>query len=397
MPIINLQRRMRQLGEIRIGHVVSGVSKKGNAYTSPAKLKKFRFTSPSREILAEVAALYGGEVKPWTPANGGPSEFEVYSTTNRLPVLIPPQDAVSQWYELYAGSKCQRRCDGVTEHKKDRPCVCDPENRECKITTRVNVMLRDVPALGQWLLITKGYYAATELPPAAELLAQAGGYVAGWLGMEEKLVQRDEGPARFMVPTLDVEITPAALMAGKMTGAQTAVAKGPERAAITAAPAQDSAPQRDYLLEAKEAATQAEVLTIFQAAKEAGAPVAYQEQIKAIGLSKPAAAAPASEEGPEQQDRAHPDDTQRTLNPADYGDATQEQIDEFVDAEIVDDNPADVQDLWFQVIAAAGAHSLTTEQVEAGFAQRHGGLYPSGATVAQMTAYLAAVKAGEIR
>jgi hypothetical protein len=233
MPILDLQRRMRQLGEIRIGHVVSGVSKKGNPYTSPAKLKHFRFTSPSREILVEVAALYGGEVKPWNPANGGPAEFEVYSTTNRLPVLIPPNDAVSQWYELYAGSKCRRRCDGVTEHKSDRPCMCDPEDRECKITTRVNVMLRDVPALGQWLLVTKGYYAATELPPAAELLAQAGGYVAGWLGMEEKLVQRDEGPARFMVPTLDVEITPAALMAGQITGGPAAVASGPERVAIT--------------------------------------------------------------------------------------------------------------------------------------------------------------------
>jgi hypothetical protein len=68
--------------------------------------------------------------------------------------------------------------------------MCDPDNRQCAITTRVNVMLRDVPALGQWLLVSKGYHAAVTLPPAAELLAQAGGYVAGWLGMEEKLVHR---------------------------------------------------------------------------------------------------------------------------------------------------------------------------------------------------------------
>jgi hypothetical protein len=199
--------------------------------------------------------------------------------------------------------------------------------------------------------------------------------------MEEKLVQRDEGPARFMVPTLDVEITPAALMAGKMTGAQTAVAKGPERAAITAAPAQDSARQRDYLLEAKEATTQAEVLAIFQAAKQAGAPVAYQEQIKAIGLTKPATTTPNPEQSAEAERQTPP--------PAEDGE-------EVYEAEFVED-PADVQGVWFQVIAAAGAHSLTTEQVEAGFAQRHGGLHPSGATVAQMTGYLAAVKAGEVR
>lgn len=378
MPILDLQMRMRQLGEIRIGHVVpTGKTRRdGKPGTRPAKLDKFRFTSPSREILTSVAELYGGEVKPWTPANGGPAEFEVYSQSNRLPVLIPPRDAVSQWYELYAGSKCQRRCDGVTEHKSDRPCVCNPERRDCKITTRVNVMLRDVPALGQWLLISKGYHAAVTLPPAAELLAQAGGYVAGWLGMEEKTGLVDDKPTRFMVPTLDVEITPAALMAGEVTGGAAAVAKGPERAAIEAGPAKTAGPDRDYLAEAKAAATQAEALAVFQAAKQAGAPVGYQEQIKAIGLAKPAAAPTAVAAKPEP---SAPDD------------------EGVYEGEVVDDDPAEVQAIWFQVIAAAGQHQLTTEQVESGFAQRNGGTHPSSATVAQMTAYLAAVKAGEVR
>ncbi len=317
--------------------------------------------------------MYGGEVKPWTPANGGPAEFEVYSTTNRLPVLIPPRDAVSQWYELYAGSKCQRRCDGVTEHKKDRPCICDPDNRECSITTRVNVMLRDVPALGQWLLVSKGYYAAVTLPPAAELLAQAGGYVAGWLGVEEKLVQRDEGPARFMVPTLDVEITPAALMEGQITGAPAAVATGPERAAIAAATTASTAPQRDYLLEAKEAATQAEALVIFQAAKDAGAPVAYQEQIKAIGLSKPAV--PASTQEPKEERQAPP-------SPA--------PDEEVHDGEIVEDD--DTEAIWFQIIAAAGPLGLTTDDVEKRFAEENGGLHPATASAERLGAFLASLK-----
>ncbi|MFD6620048.1 hypothetical protein ACFWFB_32925, partial [Streptomyces albidoflavus] len=69
MPILDLQMRMRQLGEIRIGRVVDTgrVSKKtGKPILRPEKLDKFRFTSPSREILASVAELYGGEVKPWT-------------------------------------------------------------------------------------------------------------------------------------------------------------------------------------------------------------------------------------------------------------------------------------------------------------------------------------------
>ncbi|MGW0552325.1 recombination directionality factor [Streptomyces altiplanensis] len=361
MPIIDLQRRMRQLGEIRIGHVVSGVSKKGNAYTSPAKLNHFRFTSPSREILTGVANLYGGEVKPWTPANGGPSEFEVYSKANRLPVLIPPQNAVSQWYELYAGSKCQRRCDGVTEHKRDRPCLCDPDNRECKITTRVNVMLRDVPALGQWLLITKGYYAATELPPAAELLAQAGGYVAGWLGMEEKLVQRDEGPARFMVPTLDVEITPAALMAGQITGAP-AVASGPERVAITGG-------RPDYAVLAAAAATPEAVGELWTKAVQAAHMDPELEKVLTARAAELKAPAPPTPTTP-----------------------TTTEGEVVHDAEVVDDD--DVEDLWFRIIAAAGVHGMTTNEVEEEFAKANGGQLPATANATALRTFLATLKGG---
>ncbi|MGW0131940.1 recombination directionality factor [Streptomyces sp. NPDC003299] len=383
MPIIDLQRRMRQLGEIRIGHVVPAKRRDGSTTTRPAKLDKFRFTSPSREILTAVAELYGGEVKPWTPANGGPAEFEVYSQANRLPVLIPPRDAVSQWYELYAGSKCQRRCDGVTEHKSDRPCLCDPEDRDCAITTRVNVMLRDVPALGQWLLVSKGYYAAVTLPPAAELLAQAGGYVAGWLGMEERTAIVKDKPARFMVPTLDVEITPAALMAGQITGGLQAVASGPERVAITSG-------RPDYAALAAEAKSAEEVGKLWTQANQAGhldddLAKALTARAKALGATPKTPAAPGAKQ--EEQEQPHP---------ADYGDAPEptHQGDEVYEAEIVD--PAAAQDVWFQIIAAAGNFNLTTEQVEGAFAQRHGGLHPSTATVGQLEDFLTALKAGEV-
>ena len=370
MPIIDLQRRMRQLGEIRIGHVVpTGRTRRdGKPGTRPAKLDKFRFTSPSREILAQVAALYGGEVKPWTPANGGPSEFEVYSTTNRLPVLIPPRGAVSQWYELYAGSKCQRRCDGVTEHKRDRPCMCDPDDRECKITTRVNVMLRDVPALGQWLLVSKGFYAAVTLPPAAELLAQAGGYVAGWLGMEEKLVQRDEGPARFMVPTLDVEITPAALMEGRITGGTAAIAKDPERVAITGG-------RPDYAALAEVANTADEVGKLWTQAVDAGH---MDDALAAVLKARGAELRRANEvgkPGPEQGDPVLDEDG-------------------AVEAEVVEDD--DTEGVWFQIIAAAGPRGWTTDEVEQQFAQRNAGLMPATASAEKLRAFLAAVKAGEV-
>ncbi|MFF3151887.1 hypothetical protein [Streptomyces sp. NPDC057910] len=383
MPILDLQRRMRQLGEIRIGHVVAtGKTRRdGKPGTRPAKLNHFRFTSPSREILTEVATLYGGEVKPWTPANGGPSEFEVYSTSNRLPVLIPPRDAVSQWYELYAGSKCQRRCDGQTEQKSDRPCMCNPDKRQCSITTRVNVMLRDVPALGQWLLVSKGYHAAVTLPPAAELLAQAGGYVAGWLGMEEKLVQRDEGPARFMVPTLDVEITPAALMAGQITGGPAAVASGPERVAITGG-------RPDYAALAAVAKTADEVGELWKrAVDERHMDDALAAVLNARGAELRAGEATA---GDAAQDGPHPDDTERILNPADYGDAPSEPAEEVHEVEIVEDD--DVADIWFRIMAAAGPLGLTTDQVEAQFAEANGGLHPSTANADRLRQFLTTLK-----
>ncbi|WP_030928421.1 hypothetical protein [Streptomyces sp. NRRL B-24720] len=374
MPILDLQMRMRQLGEIRIGHVVAGVSAKGNAYTRPAKLNHFRFTSPSREILASVAELYGGEVQPWTPANGGPSEFEVYSKANRLPVLIPPRDAVSQWYELYAGSKCQRRCDGVTEHKSDRPCVCNPEKRDCKITTRVNVMLRDVPALGQWLLITKGYYAAVTLPPAAELLAQAGGYVEGWLGMEEKSAIVDDKPARFMVPTLDVEITPTALMAGNITGAP-AVAAGPERVAITGG-------RPDYAALAAVATTSEAVADL------------YRQAVAAKHMDKDLAAT-LTARGEALKTKPTPEDVQDVTDAAGENgwapEPHQDGLGDVIhDAEVVEDD--DVEAIWFQIIAAAGTHGMTTDEVETEFAKANGGQLPGTATAGALRTFLGTLK-----
>ena len=378
MPILDLQMRMRQLGEIRIGHAVdTGRTDKNNKpIKRPAKLNAFRFTSPSRQILASVAELYGGEVQPWTPANGGPSEFEVYSTSNRLPVLIPPRDAVSQWYEMYAGSKCVRRCDGQVEQKSDRPCMCNPDKRTCKITTRVNIMLRDVPALGQWLLISKGFYAGVTLPPAAELLAQAGGYVAGWLGMEEKLVVGEDGPNRFSIPTLDVEITPTELMAGNITGAP-AVASGPERVAITGG-------RPDYAALAAVAKTSEAVADL------------YRQAVAAKHMDKDLAAT-LTARGEALKPKPTPEDVKDVTDaagengwaPEPHQDGPGEVIH---DVEVVEDD--DVEDLWFRIIAAAGVHGMTTAEVEAEFAKANGGQLPATATATALRAFLATLKGG---
>jgi hypothetical protein len=365
MPILVLQQRLRELGRIRIGQKVAT----SNGKTRPSKLDRFRLTSPSKELLDRVAAKYGGTVTPWTP-EGGAGQYEVITDAKRMPIHVPPQP-VSQYFELWSGGGCQRRCDGITELLKDKPCICgpDPEQRSCKPTTRLNVVLSEIEGVGVWRLESHGYYAALELPGVAELLAQTGGYVEAFLGLEQRTAKRDGQTRHWMVPTIDVAVTPAALMAGNASVGP-AVAGGPQRAAI-------EAPRPDYLRLAAVAATSAAVRELYEQAVAAG------HMNKAIA---DALTARAAELGAPRKEK--PDEPVPPSAPDEEG---------VYEGEVIEDDPADVQEVWFKVIAAAGAHGLTTEQVNAGFAERNGGTHPSSATVAQMTAYLAAVKAGEVR
>ncbi len=225
MPIAALeeQMRLRQLGEIRIGHTVKleGTNRRGQQKTRPAKLDKFRFTSPNKTLLGHVAELYGGTVQPWTPANGDPAEFEVYSQATALPILIPPR-ALSLWYEMFEGHRMVRRCDGEKEMRRCTRCLCDPQGklswsdpRDCKIALRLNVMLADVPAVGVWLLQSHGKNAAVELPPMAHILERAQEYVSGRLSLESRTTYPLEGaPFHYVVPVLEIDQKPLELMHG---------------------------------------------------------------------------------------------------------------------------------------------------------------------------------------
>jgi hypothetical protein len=260
MAILTLQRRSRELGRIRIGQqVATGTEGK----MRPAKLDKFRLTSASRPLLEKAAALYGGEVVEWN--NGGSAQFEVFTTATRLPVLVPPQP-VSQFFELWSGGGCQRRCDGERELLTDQACLCspDPEDRACKPTTRLNVVLRDVEGVGVWRLESHGYYAATELPSTAEFLAQASGYIAGCLSLEARTVLRDGKTKRFVVPIIEVDVTPAALMAGG--GGITALASAAAAAVTPALPVTPPV----TLAEVQAAASLEELRAIYTRARDGG-------------------------------------------------------------------------------------------------------------------------------
>jgi Recombination directionality factor-like len=229
MPIVELQRRARELGRIRIGQKVTG----SDGRARQAKLDRFRITSHSRPLLDKVAALYGGEVHDWQPA-GGPPQFEVITDAKRLPVLVPPQP-VSQWLETWSAGGCVHRCDGVTDAFTGAPCDRGPDHEAAKPTTRLNVILRDVAAVGVFRLESHGWNAAAELPDVAAFLAHAGGYVDGWLALQERVTKSAGQTRRFIVPTIEIDVTPAQLLAGRQRAELEL--EQPGQKAIEAAPA----------------------------------------------------------------------------------------------------------------------------------------------------------------
>lgn len=211
--IIDLQRRIAEVGRIRIGQQVPT----SNGRKRPAKLTTFRLTSPDRTRIQQAALLYGGTPAEWEAPAG--HQWEVITDTDALNVIVPPGDmAFSQHYEQWSGGGCQRRCDGQYESITDQPCLCDPERRECAIHTRLSVMLRDLPGLGVWRIDTSGYYAAVELQGAVEVVqmaAGAGQMLPAKLRLEQRMIKRANQTKRFAVPVLDIEVSPAQLLGGQ--------------------------------------------------------------------------------------------------------------------------------------------------------------------------------------
>lgn len=260
MSIIGLQRRLAPAGRIRIGEQVPTSGGK----TRPSKLSAFRFTSSNRRAIEAVAALYGGEAAEWA---GAPTEgqWEVCSESSEIPVVVPPERmAFSQAYEVWSGGGCKRRCDGQFDQISDGPCLCDPENRECKPYTRLSVMLAKLSGIGLWRLDTKGWFAAEELGGSfeiADMLSKSLGrsVLPGILRLEQRVTKKDGKTNKFAVPVLDFDVDMGALALGYTTtpsGEMVPVNATPERPSLTPVPS-DEAP----------------VPTVSQQLAEAGAPV----------------------------------------------------------------------------------------------------------------------------
>jgi hypothetical protein len=210
MSILTLQRRLVEVGRIRMGEKRRAQS--GKEY--PAKLETWRLTSPDRQRLDAAAEVYGGTVGPWE------AQHELVTQTSVLDIALIPGQALVQHMEQWGQKKprgpvvCLRRCDGERELLTDQPCVCQREAGDdgqlaCKPTTHLLVMLRNVPGIGAWRLATHGYYSAVELAGTAGLLEQLtarGQLVPARLRLDQRSVVREDGTKHFVVPVIDIDV-----------------------------------------------------------------------------------------------------------------------------------------------------------------------------------------------
>ncbi len=216
MRIIDLQRRLREIGRIRLGDTTTAA----NGKIRPRKLTTFRLTSRDRQVIDAAAGLWGGTVTEWAAPDG--QQWQVTTQTAEIPVIVPPGDmSFSQSYEQWTAGGCQVRCDGRWDHIADTACHCDPEQRDCNIHSRLSVLVPELPGVGVWRLDTQGYYAAVELNGIVDLCAaQAarGVMLPARLRLEQRSVKRvvkdKVTTLRFAVPVLDLDVHPMSLTAG---------------------------------------------------------------------------------------------------------------------------------------------------------------------------------------
>ena len=229
--VTDRQKRLTEVGIIRIGE--KRKSSGGKEY--PAARETFRLTSRHKALLEAAQQIYGGELRPWSdPKHPGQWELLTEASTIKCIFSTKPVDggdmeSLSQHYEQWAGSTCTHRCNGsicefwdkVGEDAKKnpvykvgkRPCACKAlDERECKLTSRVSVILSGVPSIGLWRVNTGSKVFDQEVRALVEFIQTLG--VSGPVPIEMSLTFREKrtGPgaptSKFPVIVLQVDTKP---------------------------------------------------------------------------------------------------------------------------------------------------------------------------------------------
>jgi hypothetical protein len=239
--IINMQRQLRELGRLRSGYT----GPKG-----PVRSKTWILTSKDRELLDAAAAEWGGQAVEWTPLNRTDRQWSLTTDTAMLPAFLPPGDPLNQANELWSGGGAQRRCDGATEEKTGKPCLClaqfgpnwhtQDKKLRCQPYSHLNLMLLNLPEVGQWRHTTKSFYGAAEIAGQVDLIKARIGpepIVPVWLIIDQREKVADGKKTPYPVPVIKIRgaESGAALLAGNVPTLELGPAR--ERVAIGAAPA----------------------------------------------------------------------------------------------------------------------------------------------------------------
>ncbi|MGW6912497.1 recombination directionality factor [Kitasatospora sp. NPDC054939] len=351
--ILTMQRQARELGRLRSG-LTNG--------TNPVRSDTWIVTSHAPHYLEAAAKLWGGKVEAWQPLGSGPQQWRVITKAKSIDAILPPGDPLSQANEMWSKGGCARRCDGVTEQLSDRPCLCLARHGDtwfeqrkgtvCAPTTRLNVMLPDLPDLGVWRMETHGYYAANEIAGQVDMLLSAtGGRALVPVSLRIEPRQRVANGQTKKFPVIVVEVrgmTARQALAGEVP--QIAVESpgaAQQRTAIEARPAdQRSGPSKDFVVLARAARSAEAVAALIAEAAGEGAPEEFLAQLRVIEEAKA----------------------------------------EVIVPEIVDDS--DPMEVWQQILAAAGTRGWSMDHTETAFAEFSGGTMAGSASAGELRKFL---------
>lgn len=321
--ILTLQRQARELGRLRTGYTDG---------KRPMRSRTWVLSSHAEHYVQAAAAAWGGQVEQWTPLNSKIPQYRVITEAESIDALLPPGDPLSQYNEMWSGGGCQRRCDGETEQLTRQPCLCakqfgeewhlQPKGRVCSSTSRLNVMLPDMPDLGVWRAETHSFYAANEWGGTVDMvLSGTGGkgLVPVSLRIEPRQRIANGQTKKFPVVVVEIRgITPRQALTGPLP---TAVALNPSAAPQMAL----EAPRPDYVALAEGALTSDDVRDLWR-------------QAGAAGHVDPKGNDPLSQQ---LMTIAHRKDAEAEAERATATKAPEPDADGVVDAEVVEDPPAD--------------------------------------------------------
>ncbi|NUP52307.1 MAG: hypothetical protein HOW97_34040 [Catenulispora sp.] len=277
-----MQRQARELGRLRTGYSIP--SDNPNKRPRPVKSKTWVLTSHAEHYAQAAADAWGGTVERWQPQGNGAPQFRVITEAESIDALLPPGDPLSQNNEMWNKGGCARRCNGETELISRRPCLCmqqfgedwyllrQDQNRKdqvCAATSRLNVILPDMPDMGVWRAETHSFYAANEWAGSVDMvLSGTGGkgLVPVLLRIEPRTRVAGGKTKHFPVVVVEIRgVTPRQALTGPLPTAVALDPGGAGRLALEVGPSD----RPDYVALAEGALTSDDVRDVWRQAAEA--------------------------------------------------------------------------------------------------------------------------------